>query len=215
MIEGLIGKKIGMTELFQDDGTVIVVTVIKAGPCYVLQNKNTDKDGYEAVQIGFEELKPQRVTKPLQGHFKKAGVSPQRTVMEFDPAGDEYSPGDEIKADIFKEGDLVDVVGTSKGKGFAGVMERHGFSGQPASHGGMAHRRPGSIGQASYPAKVWKGIKMPGHLGNERVTVQGLQIVKADPESDLIMVKGSVPGPNGGIVVIKQSTKRRSQSAAA
>ena len=215
MINGLIGKKLGMTEFFLEDGTVVVSTVIEAGPCYVVQTKNADTDGYDSVQIGFEEVKPQRVSKPMLGHFKKAGVPPLRHVVEFDPNGEEYNPGDALDASIFNEGDIVDVVGNSKGKGFSGTMKRHNFSGQPASHGGMAHRRPGGIGQASYPGKVWKGIKMSGQMGNERVTVQGLKVVKVDAEKNIVLVKGSIPGPNGGTVIIKRTTKGRVDSAAA
>ena len=215
MINGLIGKKLGMTEFFLEDGTVVVSTVIEAGPCYVIQTKNADTDGYSSVQVGFEEVKPQRVSKPMLGHFKKAGVPPQRHLMEFDPEGEEYNLGDAIDVSIFNEGDVVDVVGNSKGKGFAGTMKRHNFAGQPASHGGMAHRRPGGIGQASYPGKVWKGIKMAGQMGNEKVTVQGLRVVKVDAEKNIILVKGSIPGPNGGTVVIKRTTKGRVESAAA
>lgn len=215
MINGLIGKKIGMTEIFLDDGTVVVSTVIEAGPCFVVQKKTADKDGYEAVQIGFEGVKPQRVSKPLLGHFKKAGVPPLRHIIEFDPEGEDYNLGDTIDAGIFKEGDIVDVVGNSKGKGFSGTMKRHNFSGQPASHGGMAHRRPGGIGQASYPGKVWKGMKMPGQMGNERVTVQGISVVRVDAGKNVLIVKGSVPGPNGGTLIIKRTTKGRIESAAA
>lgn len=215
MINGLIGKKIGMTEIFLDDGTVVISTVIEAGPCFVVQKKTADKDGYEAVQIGFEGVKPQRVSKPLLGHFKKAGVPPLRHIIEFDPEGEDYNLGDTIDAGIFKEGDIIDVVGNSKGKGFSGTMKRHNFSGQPASHGGMAHRRPGGIGQASYPGKVWKGMKMPGQMGNERVTVQGISVVRVDAEKNVLIVKGSVPGPNGGTVIIKRTTKGRIESAAA
>jgi large subunit ribosomal protein L3 len=215
MIEGLIGRKIGMTELFLDDGTVVVATVIKAGPCFVVQKRTTEKDGYEAIQLGFEEVKPQRITKPLLGHLRKAGVPPLRFLREFEVLGgniDDYKPGDIVKVDIFKEGDVIDITGRSKGKGFAGVMKRHGFAGQPDSHGGMAHRRPGSIGQHSFPARVWKGLRMAGHMGDKTVTTQGLKVVKVDPEKDLIMVKGSVPGPDGGMVIIKHTTKGRVQS---
>ncbi|MCH7518771.1 MAG: 50S ribosomal protein L3 [Candidatus Dadabacteria bacterium] len=215
MINGLIGKKIGMTEIFLDDGTVVISTVIEAGPCFVVQKKTADKDGYEAVQIGFEGVKPQRVSKPLLGHFKKAGVPPLRHIIEFDPEGEDYNLGDTIDAGIFKEGDIVDVVGNSKGKGFSGTMKRHNFRGQPASHGGMAHRRPGGIGQASYPGKVWKGMKMPGQMGNERVTVQGISVVRVDAGKNVLIVKGSVPGPNGGTLIIKRTTKGRIESAAA
>ncbi len=215
MINGLIGKKIGMTEIFLDDGTVVISTVIEAGPCFVVQKKTADKDGYEAVQIGFEGVKPQRVSKPLLGHFKKAGVPPLRHIIEFDPEGEDYNLGDTIDAGIFKEGEIVDVVGNSKGKGFSGTMKRHNFRGQPASHGGMAHRRPGGIGQASYPGKVWKGMKMPGQMGNERVTVQGISVVRVDAGKNVLIVKGSVPGPNGGTLIIKRTTKGRIESAAA
>jgi large subunit ribosomal protein L3 len=204
-----------MTEIFLDDGTVVISTVIEAGPCFVVQKKTADKDGYEAVQIGFEGVKPQRVSKPLLGHFKKAGVPPLRHIIEFDPEGEDYNLGDTIDAGIFKEGDIVDVVGNSKGKGFSGTMKRHNFRGQPASHGGMAHRRPGGIGQASYPGKVWKGMKMPGQMGNERVTVQGISVVRVDVGKNVLIVKGSVPGPNGGTLIIKRTTKGRIESAAA
>ena len=216
MVDGLIGKKIGMTEYFLDDGTVVVGTVIEAGPCFVVQKKTEETDGYEAVQIGFIEAKPQRVSKPLLGHFKKAGTVPLKYLAEFGIKGDEgHDEGEEVKVDIFSEGDRVDITGTSKGKGFSGTMKRHNFSGQPASHGGMAHRRPGSIGQASDPAKVWKGMRMAGHLGNEKVTVKGTKIVKVDVEKNIVIVKGSVPGPNGSIVTIKHNAKGRLDSAAA
>lgn len=212
MIEGLIGRKLGMTETFLDNGIVEVVTAIKAGPCYVVQMKTTGTDGYEALQLGFEELKAQRVSKPIAGHFKSAGTRPLRVLREFSLLSgdiDDYNLGDVIKADIFKDGDIVDVYGKSKGKGFAGVMKRHGFSGQPDSHGGMSHRRPGSIGQHSWPSRVWKGQKMPGHMGDRKVSVQGLTVVKVDPENDILLIRGSVPGPNGSVVVLKHTTKRR------
>lgn len=217
MIEGLIGRKIGMTELFLEDGMVVAATVVKAGPCFVVHKRELDKDGYEAVQVGFEEVKPQRLNKPLMGHLKKASVPPLRFVKEFgvlDGNVDDYKPGDVIRVDVFKEGDFVDVTGTSKGKGFAGVMKRHGFAGQPDSHGGMSHRKPGSIGQHSFPARVWKGIGMAGHMGAERVTMQGLKVMKVDPDNDLIIIKGSAPGPDGGILLLKHTTKGRVKSAA-
>lgn len=212
MIEGIIGRKIGMTETFLEDGIVAIVTVIEAGPCYVVQTKAQDTDGYQAVQLGFEEIKPQRVTKPAAGHFRKAQTPPMRVLKEFALRGgepEEYKAGDIVKTDIFKEGDIVDITGTSKGKGFAGGMKRHGFSGQPDGHGGMAHRRPGSIGQASYPGKVFKGHKMAGHMGAERVTVQGITVVRSDTEKNLLFIKGSVPGPNGGVVYVNHTTKGR------
>jgi large subunit ribosomal protein L3 len=215
MIEGLIGRKVGMTEIFFEDGTQIPATVIKAGPCFIVQKKSLEKDGYNAIQIGFEEAKPQKKTKSLLGHYKKAGVSPVKFLMEFgvlSGKSDDYKFGDIIKADIFKEGDIIDVAGTSKGKGFAGSMKRHGFSGQPDSHGGMSHRKPGSIGQHSYPARVWKGIKMPGHMGAERVTIQGLQVIKVESEKYLVFVKGSVPGPDGGLLILRHTTRGRVKS---
>ncbi|MER3446204.1 MAG: 50S ribosomal protein L3 [Candidatus Dadabacteria bacterium] len=212
MIEGLIGRKVGMTQMFLDDGTLLAVTVIKAGPCFVIQKRTSEKDGYEAVQIGFEEVKPQRATKPILGHFKKAGVPPVRFLKEFrilNGKANDYKSGDVVKANIFKEGDILDVTGKSKGKGFAGVMKRHGFQGQPDSHGGMSHRKPGSVGQHSYPARVWKGLKMAGHMGAKRVTMQGLHVVKVDAEKNLIIVKGSVPGPDNGMVILKHTTRGR------
>jgi len=216
MIEGLIGRKVGMTQMFLDDGTLSAVTVIEAGPCFIVQKRTSEKDGYEAIQIGFEEAKPQRIRKPLLGHFKKAGIPPVRFLREFrilNGKADDYKPGEVIKADIFKKGDVVDVTGKSKGKGFAGVIKRHGFRGQPDSHGGMSHRKPGSIGQHSYPARVWKGIKMAGHMGAERVTMQGLRIVKVDPEKNLVIVKGSVPGPANSTVILKHTTRGRRESS--
>ncbi len=212
MIEGLIGKKIGMTEVFEEDGRVVPVTAIKAGPCFVVQKKTKDVDGYSALQLGFEDIKPQRVKKPLMGHFRKAGSPPLRALNEFRVVEDDlgsYKAGDVITSEIFKEGDLVDVTGTSKGRGFAGVMKRHGFSGGPDAHGSMTHRKPGSVGSHSFPAKVWKGQRMAGHYGAERVTAQGLKIIRVDTEKNLILVKGSVPGPSGSLVVIKHTRKGR------
>lgn len=207
MLQGMIGKKIGMTQVFDENSVLVVATMIQAGPCYVVAKKTVEKDGYDSYQLGFEEVKPQRVNKPMAGNFKKAKVPPVRHLREFRGDSEEYSPGDVVKVDIFENGELLDVTGTSKGKGFAGTMKRYNFAGQPDSHGGMAHRRPGSIGQASYPAKVWKGFKMPGRMGGDRVTVRGLKVVQTDPENNLILVKGSVPGPNGGTVILKRSTK--------
>jgi len=214
MVEGLIGKKIGMTETFLEDGSMAVVTVLRAGPCYVVQKRDVERDGYEALQLGFEEAKPQRLTKPVLGHLNSAKLPPLKVLREFFVINgelNEYAVGDVIGVDIFNEGDTVDVTGKSKGKGFAGVMKKHGFSGQPDSHGGMSHRRPGSIGQHSYPGKVWKGIKMAGHQGAVNVTTQGLTVVRLDSEKNLILVRGAVPGPNGGLVFIKHTTKGRSK----
>lgn len=207
MVQGLIGKKIGMTEFFDDNYDMVVTTVVEAGPCVVVSRKTVEKDGYDAVQLGFGEIKPQRVKKPLEGHYKKSKVKPKRVLKEFSAVGEDVEVGDTVKADIFKNGDMLDVTGTSKGKGFSGTIKRYGFSRQPMSHGGMAHRRVGSIGQASYPGRVWKGIKMPGRMGGKKVTVQGLEVVKVDAEKNLLFIKGSIPGPVGGTVFVKRTTK--------
>jgi len=207
MIQGLIGRKRGMTEFFNDDMVKVITTVVEAGPCLVVSKKTKDTDGYDAIQLGFEEIKPQRVTRPMKGHFAKAGVNPTAKLKEFSATVDDYDVGDVVKVDIFKVGDVLDVTAKSKGKGFAGTIKRHNFSRQPMSHGGMAHRRPGSIGQASYPAKVWKGIKMPGRMGGKNVTVQGVKVVDIDIEKNLLFVKGSVPGPVGGTVFLQHTSK--------
>ncbi len=209
MIHGLIGRKIGMTELFMEDGSAVACTVINAGPCFVVDKRTVEKNGYDSVQLGYEELKPQRVKRPIAGHFKRAGVRPFRYLCEFKGDAEKYQPGDLVTAEIFKAGDIIDVSGKSKGKGFSGVMKRHGFAGQPDSHGGMSHRKPGSIGQASYPARVWKGMKMPGQLGNKTVAMQGLRVAKVDPDNNLLLVKGSVPGPRGSVLIIRHTTKGR------
>jgi len=211
MIEGLIGIKKGMTEVFLENGEAVPSTVIEVGPCYVVETKSRAKDGYNALKIGFKEVKPQRVNKPMLGVYKKAGVPPLRILKEFKMLENgkniEYKSGDKIELDIFTEGDAVDVTSTSKGKGFSGVMKRHGFSGQRDSHGGMAHRRPGSIGQHSYPGRVWKGFKMPGHYGAKKVTLQGLKVLKTDKENNILILKGSIPGPNNSYVLIKHTSK--------
>lgn len=196
-----------MTEFFNDDMVKIVTTVVEAGPCFVVSKKTKDSDGYDAVQLGFGEVKPQRLTRPMKGHFAKAGVNPTRKLKEFSATIDDYDLGDVVKVDVFKIGDVLDVTSKSKGKGFAGTIKRYNFSRQPMSHGGMAHRRPGSIGQASYPAKVWKGQKMPGRMGGKNVTVQGVKVVDIDVERNLLFVKGDVPGPVGGTVFLKQTSK--------
>ena len=210
MKKGLIGKKIGMTQLFDENGKVIPVTIVEAGPCTVVQKKTIENDGYEAVQVGFGDVKVQRVNKPMAGHFKKADVAPKKTLKEFrldDTSA--LNVGDILKADIFAVGDRVDVVGTSKGKGTAGVIKRWNFSRLKETHGtGPVHRHGGSLGVID-PARIFKGKKMAGHLGSERVTVQNLDVVKVDAENNLIAIKGAIPGPKNGIVVLADTVKRK------
>lgn len=208
MINGLLGQKIGMTQIFNDKGKVIPVTVIKAGPCVVVGKKTKDKDNYEALQLGFCEAKEKNLIKPKKGYFVKQNVIPQKFLKEFriQNAGD-YTIGQEIKVDIFKESDYVDISGITKGKGFTGVMKRWGFSGGKASHGSMHHRAPGSIGASSDPSRVYKGTGMPGHKGNSKAMVQKLKIIKIDPENNLLMVKGSIPGEKNGLVLVKRTVK--------
>ena len=203
---GLLGKKIGMTSVFSAEGKNIPCTVIEAGPCVVTQVKTVDNDGYDAIQLGFVDKKDKHTPNAEKGHFKKAGVSPKRHLAEFKHFGNEYKAGSEIGVDIFEGTVYVDVVGTSKGKGFQGVVKRHGFSGAAeTTHGqGGVKRSPGSIGMSSTPSRVFKGMKMAGQMGNERVTVQNLQVIKVIPEHNLLLVKGSVPGANGSIVLIKK-----------
>ena len=210
MQKGLIGKKIGMTQLFDENGKVIPVTVVEAGPCVVVQKKTTENDGYEAVQVGFGDVKVQRVNKPQAGHFKKADVAPKKVLKEFrlDDCS-ALSVGDILKADVFAVGDRVDVVGTSKGKGTAGAIKRWNFSRLKESHGtGPVARHAGSLGACSDPSRVYKGKKLAGHLGAERVTIQNLDIVKVDAENNLIAIKGAIPGPKGGIVVLADTVKK-------
>jgi len=208
-MQGMLGRKLGITQIFGDDGTMIPVTVVKAGPCLVVQRKTKDTDGYEAVQLGLVEERPARwVTKPQAGHFKKAGVAPVRRLMEFKiDDGDEVNAGDEVKASIFQPNEYVDVVGTGKGKGFLGVVGRHGFRGGAASHGSMFHRAPGSIGASSYPSRVFPGMKMGGRTGGRRVTVKNLLVVKVDEEQNLLYIRGAVPGHNGSYVAIKRAKR--------
>lgn len=210
MQKGLIGKKIGMTQLFDENGKVIPVTVVEAGSCVVVQKKTTENDGYEAVQVGFGDVKVQRVNKPQAGHFKKADVAPKKVLKEF--RLDDCSAlnvGDILKADVFAVGDRVDVVGTSKGKGTAGAIKRWNFSRLKESHGtGPVARHAGSLGACSDPSRVYKGKKLAGHLGAERVTIQNLDIVKVDAENNLIAIKGAIPGPKGGIVVLADTVKK-------
>ncbi len=209
MQKALIGKKIGMTQIFDEKGKVVPVTVVEAGPCVVSQIKTVETDGYEAIQMGFGDIKPKHVTKPLQGHFKKADVAPKRILKEFrfDDCS-AYELGQIIKADVFETGDKVDVTGKSKGKGYAGVIKRWNFGRLKETHGsGPVARHGGSMGACSSPSRVWKGKKMAGHLGAEKVTVQNLAVVKIDAEDNLIAIKGAIPGANGGYVVIKDSVK--------
>jgi large subunit ribosomal protein L3 len=207
MINGLLGKKMGMTQLLQDDGTVVPVTVIQAGPCVVVQKKTKQQDGYVAVQLGFVEfVKAKRVNKAMTGHFKKANVAPARFTREIAVVGDEgANPGDQVMVNIFNPNELVHIVGTSKGRGFAGFVKRHHFRGGRATHGSMFHRAPGSIGSSAYPSRVLKGMRMAGHLGNSRVTVRNLRIARVDQENNLLFVRGAVPGPTGAYVVVEKS----------
>lgn len=208
MKRALIGKKLGMTQIFWEDGSVIPVTVIEAGPCVVVQKKVAEKDGYDAVQLGFGRLKDKNVTKPLKGHFKAADKGYFRILKEFRmDSQEDYEVGQEVKADIFAIGDHIDVIGTTKGKGFAGVVKRHGFKGGRATHGSMFHRAPGSIGASAYPSRVFKGKRLPGHMGNQRKTVQNLVIAGVRPENNLILIKGAVPGSTNGIVYLRDAIK--------
>jgi large subunit ribosomal protein L3 len=207
MVTGIIGKKVGMTQLFLEDGTLEPATVLQAGPCVVVQAKTAQTDGYEAVQIGFVEGKKYKANKPTAGHFKKANVPPTRVRREVDVAkgGDTPAPGAQVLVSIFNQGERVDVVGTSKGHGFQGVVKRHHFRGGDKSHGSMFHRAPGSIGASSYPSRVMPGMRAHGHMGVDRVTVRNLKVLKVDPENNLLLVKGAVPGANGGYVVIRKA----------
>ena len=209
MQKALIGKKIGMTQIFDEKGNVIPVTVVEAGPCTVVMKKTMENDGYEAVQLGFGDVKVQRVNKPMTGHFKKADVAPKKTLKEFKIDVESVNVGDIIKADIFAAGEKVDVVGTSKGKGTAGSIKRWNFSRLKESHGtGPVARHAGSLGACSDPSRVFKGKKLAGHLGSERVTIQNLDVVKVDAENNLLAIKGAIPGPKGGIVVIRDAVKK-------
>jgi large subunit ribosomal protein L3 len=208
-IKGILGEKLGMTQIF-DDTRAIPVTVIKAGPCFVAQVKTPETDGYAAVQLAFGPYRSGKINKPMEGHFAKHGAEPGKYVVELrtDDAAS-YEPGQEIRADVFEPGDHADVVGVSRGKGFAGTMKRHGFGGMPASHGTQKkHRMPGSIGGASTPSRVFRGTKMAGQMGNERVTVLNLQVVSADPERNLLLLRGAIPGPPGGLVMVRSSVKK-------
>ena len=208
MNKGLIGKKVGMTQIFDEKGRVVPVTAIEAGPCVVAQVKTKETDGYQAIQLGFGEVKEKKVNKPEKGHFTKVNLAPRKHLREFRLDTIEgIKVGDELKADVFSVGDKVDVQGTSKGKGFQGVIKRHGQSRGPMAHGSMYHRRPGSMGATSTPGRVFKGKKLPGHMGVQTVTIQNLEVVKVDLDKNVILVKGSVPGVKGAILKIKSSVK--------
>jgi large subunit ribosomal protein L3 len=209
--KGILGTKLGMTQIFDENARVVPVTVIQAGPCTVTQLKSPERDGYAAVQLAYGDVKPRRVTKPVAGHFAKAGVEPRRHLVELRTAdAGEYTLGQELKADVFAEGERVDVVGVSKGKGTAGVMKRHGFRGLGASHGTeRKHRSPGSVGACATPGRIFKGLRMAGHMGHERVTVLNLQVVKVDPERNLLLVRGAVPGPKRGLLMLRSSVRSR------
>lgn len=206
---GLIGKKLGMTQVFGDDGVAVPVTVIEAGPCVVIQKKTQATDGYDALQVAFGRKKQKNVTKPLQGHQNKVDKGFFRVLREFRiPDPDAFELGQELTAAIFEVGDFVDVTGTTKGRGFAGGVKRHGFKGGKASHGSMFHRAPGSIGASAYPSRVFKGKRLPGHMGDERKTVQNLRVIGVRPENNVILVKGAIPGSKNGIVLIRKAVKK-------
>ncbi len=208
-MDGMLGKKIGMTQVFTADGDTVQVTVVEVGPCVVVARRTAAKDGYDAVQLGLVEAKPPRhVSKPQQGHFKKAGATPTRKLAEFEISADEaWGPGDQVKCSMFQEKEFVDVVGTSKGKGFQGVMKRHGFKGGRATHGSMFHRAPGSIGGSSFPSRVYPGMKGTGRMGGKRITTKNLLVVKVDEEKNLIYLRGSVPGGENGYVALKRAKR--------
>ena len=210
MSKAILGRKLGMTQIFTEEGQVVPVTVIESGNNVVIQNKTTESDGYNAVQLGFGEIKEKHLTKPLKGRFDKAGVDPVKFIREMRLAApSEYKVGDKIGVDIFEAGQLVDVTGISKGKGFAGTVKRHGFARGPMGHGSKSHREPGSTGAmiSGHGGRVLKGKKLPGHMGNERVTVQRLTLVKVDTDRNLLLIKGAVPGPKKGLLMIKETVK--------
>lgn len=211
MKKGILGKKLGMTQIFAADGTMQPVTVVQAGPCPVVQKKTVEHDGYSAVQVGFGEIRERLVNKPVTGHFKKANIQVLRHLRELKlEDAENYEVGQEIKADVFEEGEHVDISGTSKGKGFAGVIKRHNQARSRMSHGGgPVHRSPGSMGACASPARVFKQTKLPGHMGHEKVTVQNLEIVRVDAERNLLLIRGAIPGPKGGLVTVKESIKTK------
>ncbi|ASU80168.1 50S ribosomal protein L3 [Actinopolyspora erythraea] len=208
-MKGILGTKLGMTQVFDDNNRVVPVTVVQAGPNLVTQIRTKENDGYQAVQLAFGAIDPRKVSKPRSGQFARAGVTPRRHLVELRTSdAADYELGQELTAEVFESGSRVDVVGTSKGKGFAGTIKRYNFGRQPMSHGTQAvHRKPGSIGGCAYPARVFKGKKMPGRMGGKRVTTQNLRVHRVDEESGLLLIKGAIPGPNGGLVLVKSSTK--------
>ncbi|WP_199434428.1 50S ribosomal protein L3 [Qaidamihabitans albus] len=208
-VKGILGTKLGMTQVFDENNRIVPVTVVQAGPNVVTQVRNKDNDGYSAVQLAFGSIDPRKVNKPRTGHFEKAGVTPRRFVAELRTAdADTYEVGQEITAEVFETGAMVDVTGTSKGKGYAGVMKRHGFRGQGASHGAQAvHRKPGSIGGCATPGRVFKGVRMAGRMGNNRVTTQGLTVHSVRADDGLLLIKGAVPGPRGGLIFVRSAAK--------
>ena len=210
MKKAILGKKIGMTQIFDEKGAAIPVTVVEAGPCTVVQVKTKDADGYEAIQLGFGEVKENKLIKPVKGHFTKASVTPKKHLREFRlDSVENINVGDELKADTFTAGDQLDIQGISKGKGFQGVIKRHGQSRGPMGHGSMYHRRPGSMGPTSTPGRVFKGKKLPGHMGCQTITIQNLEVVRVDLDKNVILVKGSVPGAKGAILKLKTSVKSK------
>lgn len=214
-VNGILGIKLGMTQVFADDGASLPCTVLQAGPCVVVQRRSAEKDGYEAVQLGLVEfVKAQRVNKPMTGHFKKADVAPVRLLGEvrLEDSKDETKVGDRVLVDSFAAGEFVDVTGVSKGKGFQGGVKRWHYAGGDATHGSMFHRAPGGIGASSYPSRVWKGQHFPGHMGNQQVTSKNLKVVKVDAEENLLLVCGAVPGPRGSYIYIKKSKKAKKRA---
>lgn len=208
-MKNMLGKKVGMTQIFKEDGTLVPVTVIEAGPLYVVQKKTVEKDGYNAIQVGFGDVKINRMIKPAKGHFDKANVAYRKFLREFHVENpEEFEIGQEIKVDVFSEGDMIDVTGTSKGKGTAGVIKRHGFGRGRETHGSKFHRMPGGMSAGTYPGRVFKGHRMMGRMGNERVTVQNLEVVRVDADKNLLLVKGAIPGPKKGLVSIKATVKK-------
>lgn len=213
-VKGLIGRKLGMTQLFDEDGRLVPVTVIEAGPCLVVQRRTQDRDGYQAIQLGFGDVKDKKVNRPMRGHFANRGLAPRRLLREFRVDDvDAYEVGQELKADVFEAGEYIDVTGISRGKGFAGAIKRHGFGRGPMSHGSKYHRGVGSMGAATYPGRVFKGKKLPGHMGGRRVTARGLRVLRVDPERNLLLVEGSVPGARGSYVLVRSTSVARKKAA--